>query len=155
MDPDASFTYTEGMDRETVERRLREAGTGVLSLADGGDAYGIPVAYHYEDGVVFLRLGETPASAKGDYLDATATATLVVYETDPTDEPRELDSWSILVRGSLREVPGDDSHYDAATINEQFAPIRVFGEGLDELELTLYALEPESVTGRETPEPDE
>jgi len=155
MDPDVSFTYTEGMERETVERRLREAGTGVLSLADGDDAYAVPVAYHYEDGVVFFRLGEAADSTKTEYLDATDTATLVVYAADPTDEARELDSWSILVRGTLRAVPDDDAGYDAAAINEAFAPIRVFDEDLDELELGLWVLEAESVTGRETPEPDE
>jgi len=151
MDPDVSFTYTEGMDRETVERRLREAGTGVLALADAADAYAVPVAYHYEDGTVFFRLGETADSTKVDYLDTTETATLVVYAADPTEEARELDSWSILVRGRLREVADDDPHYDAARINEEFAPIRVFDEDLEDLELTLYALEPESVVGRETP----
>lgn len=155
MDPDVSFAYTEGMDRETVERRLHEAGTGVLSLADGDEAYAIPVAYHYEDGAVFFRLGEVPDAEKLAYLDATATATLVVYSADPTEEARALDSWSILVRGPIREVPRDDPHYDAAAINEEFAPIRVFDEDVDELELTLWALEPESVTGRETPESNE
>jgi len=150
MDPDVSFTYTEGMDRETVERRLRETGTGVLSLADGDDSYAVPVAYHYEDGTVFFRLGETTDSTKADYLDTTETATLVVYAADPTDEARELDSWSILLRGTLRAVPDDDPHYDAATINEQFAPIRVFDEDLDDLELGLWALEIDSIAGRET-----
>jgi nitroimidazol reductase NimA-like FMN-containing flavoprotein (pyridoxamine 5'-phosphate oxidase superfamily) len=152
MDPDVSFTYTKGMDQETVERRLHEAGTGVLSLADGDDAYAVPVACHYEDGVVFFRLGETADSTKTEYLDATDTATLVVYAVDPTEEPRELDSWSILVRGPLRKVPGDDAGYDAAAINEQFAPIRVFDEDLDDLELGLWALEIDSIAGRETPE---
>jgi nitroimidazol reductase NimA-like FMN-containing flavoprotein (pyridoxamine 5'-phosphate oxidase superfamily) len=151
MDPDVSFTYTEGMDQETVERRLRETGTGVLSLADGDDSYAVPVAYHYEDGAVFFRLGETDDSTKADYLDTTETATLVVYAADPTEEARELDSWSILVRGTLRAVPDDDAGYDAAAINEAFAPIRVFDEDLDGLELRLWALEIDSIAGRETP----
>jgi hypothetical protein len=150
MDEDVSFAYTHGMDRETVERRLRDGGTGVLSLADDGDAYAVPVAFHYEDGTVFFRLGETDDSTKRAYVESTGTATFVVYEADPTEESRALDSWSILVTGRLREVPDDDPHYDAAAINEEFAPIRVFDEGIDEIDLTLYALDPETVTGRAT-----
>lgn len=39
------FTYTAGMDEERVKKRLKAAETGVLALADGSDAYAVPLTF--------------------------------------------------------------------------------------------------------------
>jgi nitroimidazol reductase NimA-like FMN-containing flavoprotein (pyridoxamine 5'-phosphate oxidase superfamily) len=145
------YTLTHGMDEATVAARLGEQGTGVLALSRDGDAYAFPVAYYRDGDSLFFRLGEASDSEKREYLDATEQATLVVYEADPTPEARELDSWSILARGRLRAVPADDPAYNPAEINDQFSPIRVFDEPIDEMAVTLYELQIASITGRETP----
>ncbi|WP_254273006.1 pyridoxamine 5'-phosphate oxidase family protein [Haloarcula marina] len=149
MDPDVSFAYTEGMTEADVESRLRETVHGVLALADDGESYAIPVFHHYEDGSLYFRLGETPDSEKAAYIETTATATYVVYDADPTGGPDEQRGWSVLARGPVRAVPEDDPAYDAVTINERFAPIRVFDEAIDEMELTLYELRIEELSGRQ------
>ncbi|MBX0295576.1 pyridoxamine 5'-phosphate oxidase family protein [Haloarcula nitratireducens] len=148
MDPDVEFAYTEGMSEDEVAAHLRETPHGVLSLADGGDAYAIPVFHHYEDGALYFRLGETPDSRKAAYIETTETATYVVYEAAATDDPEEQQGWSVLARGPVREVPSDDPAYDAVSINERFSPIRIFDEALDDVELTLYELSIEELAGR-------
>lgn len=140
------FTYTAGMDRDDVEERLRETETGVLSLVDGDEAYGIPLAYYYEGGDSLLfRLGRVEDSEKIAAIESTGRACFVVYDyASPTE------SWSVLARGELRQVPADDPRYDDAEMNRHFPDLRVFDEAIDEVELMLYELWMDEVTGRET-----
>lgn len=135
------FVYTFGMDKTEIERKLREAETGVLSLARGDDAYSIPVAFHYDGERILLRFGVEEGGEKLSFVEETDTASFVVYEF--TDD----DSWSILVTGRL--VPASDSLDDTA-INERFIPLRIFDESISDVEPELYELRMESVTGRKT-----
>jgi hypothetical protein len=90
---------------------------------------------------VFVRLGEREGSEKLEFIDATTSASLVVYGESETE------SWSVLLRGDLvRE--GETS---AAAINERFGPMRIFGETVQDLDAALYRFDAESVTGRRTP----
>lgn len=148
MDPDVEFAYTEGMTEAEVEERLAETPDGVLALADDGDAYAIPVFHHYDDGSLYFRLGVTPNSEKKAYIEATERASYVVYAAEPTADPEEQTGWSVIARGSISEVPADDPAYEAVEINERYAPIRVFDEALDEIEVALYELRIEELTGR-------
>lgn len=135
------YVYTLGMTEGEVGEYLSRAETGVLSLADGGEAYGVPVHVHFDGEDVFVRLGEHDDSEKFEFLEATASASLVVY--DANDE----ESWSVLLRGDLvRE--GDAP---VAEINERFGPMRVFGETVQALDPVVYRFDAESVTGRRTP----
>ncbi|MFC3478271.1 pyridoxamine 5'-phosphate oxidase family protein [Halobacterium litoreum] len=136
----AEYVYTTGMDESAVERHLRDADHCVLSLADGGDAYAVPVSCHWDGERVLLRLSEHGDESKFDYLDATESACVVFYGADGDD------SWSVLLRGDLveRETP------DEATLNEWFGPFRVFDEAVEDVSFRVFALEPEAVTGRET-----
>jgi nitroimidazol reductase NimA-like FMN-containing flavoprotein (pyridoxamine 5'-phosphate oxidase superfamily) len=149
MDPDVEFAYTSGMEESTVEERLAERRHGVLSLADDDESYAFPVFHHYEDGSLYFRLGVASDSEKTPFLDATATATYVVYATEPTDDPEETTGWSVVARGPIREVPPDDPAYEAVEINERYAPIRIFDESLDDVDVRLYELQIEALTGRQ------
>jgi len=148
MDPDARFAYTRAMSDDEIESRLQEVGHGVLSLADGDDSYAIPLYHHYEDGRFFFRLGETPDNRKADYIETTETATYVVFEAEETVDAAEERGWSVVARGPIERVPRSRSAYDIESINEQFSPIRLFDEAHDEVELTLYELRPEMLSGR-------
>ncbi|WP_267642245.1 pyridoxamine 5'-phosphate oxidase family protein [Haloarchaeobius amylolyticus] len=142
------YVYTFGMEPDEVERRLAEQGHGTLALADDGDAYAIPISYHYsaDDGRILVRLADHEDSDKMHYVEATTTATLVLYGSPESDE-----SWSILVRGDLRPAEG----LTDTQINELYQPLRVFGEDVAELEPTFWALHPDEVTGRRTGDVDE
>ncbi|EMA14747.1 hypothetical protein BDK61_0561 [Haloarcula quadrata] len=149
MDTDIAFAYTEGMPDDIVRDRLGESESGVLALADGDDAYAFPVFHHYEDGSLYFRLGETSGSEKSAYLDATETATYVVTETEQTPDAEAWTGWSIVARGPIAAVPDGDPAYEAVEINERYAPIRVFDEPTDEMDITLYELSIEELTGRQ------
>lgn len=145
------YAYTFGMDADALETRLRETETGVLALSRGNESYAFPVAHHYDGEAFYFRLGVTEGSEKRAFLEATETACYVVYGTEATDDPREIDSWSVLVTGQLSEVPASErDRFDTAQINRNFSPIRVFDEAIDEIEITIVELTIDSITGRTT-----
>lgn len=138
----AEYVYTMGMSESDLEEHLRAGEHGVLALADGDDAYAIPLSYHYDGERLLLRVsGHDDSSEKSRYLAATDTVTFVCYEAS-TDE-----SWSIQVRGPIGE---SDEAVDETTLNEWFPPFRLFDEEVDEVEFALYELRMESVIGRKT-----
>lgn len=138
-----AYAFTAGLDREAIDDRLRTAETGVLSLADGDDAYGIPVAYHWDGDRFVFRLGDHPDSEKMAFLASTDRASFLVYQyTAPED------SWSVLATGRLQELPADET--DELEQRDDFLPLRLFGEAVPDVEPVLYALEVETLTGRTT-----
>ncbi|MGQ4555427.1 pyridoxamine 5'-phosphate oxidase family protein [Halobellus sp. GM3] len=147
------YAYTLGMDDDDVEERLRGVETGVLALARDGESYAIPLAHYYDGESLYFRLGVTEGSRKREFLRSTGTATYVLYEAEATSDPQEIDTWSVLVTGRLVELPASErDRFDTAEINSRFSPIRVFDEAIDEIEIVIYELEIDSVTGRKTPE---
>lgn len=137
--------YTAGMTDEEVVDRLREHETGVLSLARAGDAYAVPIAYRYAGAVLRFRLGDDGDSEKIAYADATDEACFLAYGYTAPD-----DSWSIIARGPIRRVPAEEWEADPADLDEWYAPLRVFDEAIDEVELVGYELEIDAITGRRT-----
>jgi hypothetical protein len=135
------YVYTFGMTDEEADQYLRDGEVGVLSLADDGDAYAVPVGYHYDGQRLLVRLGERDDSTKMEYLENTGTATLVVYEKED-----ERSSWSLLVRGKLVELPSETDR----EINEQFEPFRLFGESVADVDAAVFELRMDEVTGRRT-----
>jgi len=145
------YAYTLGMDDAAVEERLETAETGVLALSDGDDSYAIPLAHYYDGERLYFRLGVTDGSRKQQYLETTDTASYVLYGTADTDDPRGIDSWSVLVTGHLTELPESEyERFDTAEINRAFSPIRVFDEDVEEMDIVIVELEIESITGRHT-----
>ncbi|MFB6077961.1 MAG: pyridoxamine 5'-phosphate oxidase family protein [Halarchaeum sp.] len=136
------YVHTTGMSEAALEARLDEGDHGVLALADGGAAYAVPLSYRYDGDRVLLRVSTHDAdSEKRRYLDATDTATFLRYAADAEG------SWSIQVRGPVSEW---DADVDDATVNEWSPPFRLFDEAVADVSFSLYALDPESVVGRET-----
>jgi hypothetical protein len=135
------------MDDAEVERRLRETEAGVLALADDGVAYAVPISHVYEDGVVYLRMSDDDAEPrKLEFADTTVEASFLVYGIEAPG-----DSWSVLCAGPLRPVPDPAAvGFDAATMNERFGALRIFDEALEDVEIRLYALDVERITGRRT-----
>jgi hypothetical protein len=145
MDSD-DYAYTVGMNDGDVERTLRNGEVGVLSLSDGGEAYAIPVAYHYVDRTVYFRLGEHEGSEKLAFVEATDRACFLCY-----DYESETDSWSVLVRGPITRLP-DEAAPDPVDIADAYVALRVFDEPIEELEERLYRLDVEEWSGRRTAE---
>ncbi|MFB6123714.1 MAG: pyridoxamine 5'-phosphate oxidase family protein [Haloferacaceae archaeon] len=135
------YEYTVGMDDAEVAERLDSHHVGVLSLAKGDDAYAVPVDYRYEDGRLLLRLTDDGDSKKVAYADATDEACFLVYGPD--------EAWSIVALGRLDRL-GDTAGDDFAdrTLNEWFGTLRVFDEDVADLDVVVYELHVESLTGR-------
>jgi nitroimidazol reductase NimA-like FMN-containing flavoprotein (pyridoxamine 5'-phosphate oxidase superfamily) len=145
------YAYTTGMSDEDIQRRLEETETGVLALCDDSEGRAIPLAHYYDGEHLYFRLGKTAGSEKWEAIDQTETATYVVYDAEPTDDPDELDSWSVHITGQLRELPeSDHGRFDTAEINRRFAPIRVFDEPIDAIDIAIVELTVETMTGRKT-----
>ncbi|ESP89986.1 pyridoxamine 5'-phosphate oxidase family protein [Candidatus Halobonum tyrrellensis] len=141
------YVYTAGMTESEVDERLRESEAGVLSLADGGDAYAVPVSFHYDGASLHFRLGDEGDGRKFEFADATDRASFVLFDADGDD------SWSVVAAGPLdRLSDAEADEYDAATLDERFGSLRVFGESVEETDLALYELRVEEVTGRRTVE---
>lgn len=142
------YVYTFGMSDEEVDERLRSESAGVLSLADDGVAYGIPVSHHYDGDSLLFRLSNDRDSKKLDIAETTTEASFVLFDTDGSDV-----SWSVVATGSLRRLSEDEREaYDAAELNERFGPLRVFDENIDDIDIVLYEMEIASLLGRRTDE---
>jgi hypothetical protein len=140
MDSDA-YVYTFGMTDAEVDETLAANDTGVLSLADDGTPYAVPVSYHYDGESIWLRLSDDGDSEKMAFLESTTEPCLLVYGVEGDH------SWSILIRGELRR---DDDAFDLAALRESFGPLRIFDENIDEVDLALFELVPRELTARRT-----
>lgn len=136
------FSYTMGMSDDEVENRLLDESIAVLSLAKNGESYAIPVAFHYEDGRIYVRLGVFRDSEKIQMLEATRTACFLVYDADPLES-----SWSIIAQGPIERVD-TDAEFDDERLNSWFVPLRIFGESIEEIDPTVFVIDVESMTGR-------
>ncbi len=120
--------------------------TGVLSLARGDEPYAIPISYGFDAGRrrFYLRLVSTPESEKRTFLASTPRARLVVYEeADPIYR-------SVVAEGALEEIPRDALTVDHV---EQYGNAKrplfeIWGETRADLDVALYQLEPEEISGR-------
>ncbi|WIV68359.1 pyridoxamine 5'-phosphate oxidase family protein [Natrialbaceae archaeon AArc-T1-2] len=140
------YIYTFGMDETEIGDRLDAHDVGVLSLANEGAAYAIPVGYQFDDSSLYIRLSATDSSKKMAFLEATTEASFLLYEVEPPD-----DSWSIVATGELRRLTGEEREaFDATTVNREFRRLRIFDEDVAEVDLEIYELEIETLTGRKT-----
>ncbi len=138
-------TGGERMDRPAVERFLAEQGVGVLSLADGDDAYGLPLSFGYDaDGetiyFVLLRAGE--ASLKEAYLETTDRATFTVHKVRSPGEWR-----SAVARGPVRPVESDEYDRATAAIDTSAWYPDLFRESAPTRGVASWALSVEELTG--------
>lgn len=138
----AEYVYTVGMSEAEAEEHLRTGSHGILSLADGAEAYAIPLSYHYDGDRFLIRISDHDGDAeKRRFLEATETATFVRYDA------AESSSWSVLVRGPIDRWSGDVSE---ATLAEWFPPFRLFDEAVEDVSFLLYELDTRRVTARRT-----
>lgn len=142
-----------GLEQETeltpaeTDALLARRETGVLALASADEPYAIPISFGYDaaDRQFYLRLVSTPESEKRAFLAGSPEARLVVYE--------EVDSVyrSVVVTGTLEEIETADLTVDRI---EQYGRAKrplfeLWGESKADLDIQLYELESEHISGRE------
>jgi nitroimidazol reductase NimA-like FMN-containing flavoprotein (pyridoxamine 5'-phosphate oxidase superfamily) len=105
MTPESDLLAGHEMTDEEIAAFLTEQGTGVLSMADDGAPYGVPLSFGFdgEDRLYFLFAGHSAAGEKVTFAERSETATFTVY--DVADD----DSWrSVIVEGGLDRIVIDD-----------------------------------------------
>lgn len=142
-------TETE-LPAEGIDEFLSRAETGVLSFARDGEPYSIPISYGYdrEKRSFYLRLVSRPGSEKREFLSTAPTARLVVYAATNN----ESTYWSVVAAGPLEERDsGSLSPDEIAQYGDARRPLfEIWGEGRDELDIQLYELQPDELSGRRT-----
>lgn len=134
------------LSRDETDSILGRHETGVLSLAREDEPYAIPISYGYdvEERRFYLRLVSTPESEKRRFLASSPHARLVVYEED---DPIYR---SVVTTGTLNEVPRDELTVDHI---DQYGDAKrplfeIWGESRRDLDIQLYQLEPDELSGR-------
>ncbi|WP_276300073.1 pyridoxamine 5'-phosphate oxidase family protein [Halorussus lipolyticus] len=132
------------MESKASAEFLEGQGWGCLTLADGGEAYSVPLSFGYDgDSTLYFQVQTDDDSDKMAYLDATTTATFLVPEVQPPE-------WSsVIVRGAVEKVPDDeaDEAYSAFADNAWF-PACPWTNDKDPAEVEFYKLEADELTGR-------
>lgn len=134
------------MSVEETDAFLGSHETGVLSLARTDEPYAIPISYGYDPSArqFYLRLVSTPESEKRGFLSSDPDARLVVYEGDD-DTYR-----SVIAVGTLVRIdPGELTVDDIQQYGEAKRPLfEIWPKRKDALDIELYRLDPEMISGR-------
>lgn len=125
--------------------------TGVLSLARGDAPYAVPISFGFDGEQFFLRLVSTPDSEKHRFVRESQRARLVVYEANGTRFR------SAVAEGRLEVVPRSALTADHV---EQYGDAKrplfeMWQESTADLDVDLYRLDPETLSGREVDVPAE
>jgi len=133
-----------------VDEFLGRNETGVLSLARENDPYAIPISYGYDAAArtFFLRLVSTPESEKSAFLSSSPDARIVVYDETPDATVYR----SVVAIGTLERIEPDAlSPEQIAQYGQARRPLfEIWGTGRDELDIELYRIEPDELSGRRT-----
>jgi len=145
-----SLAHETVMSPEEIDAFLGERETGVLSLANGAEPYAIPISYGYNASArrFFMRLVSTPESEKRRFLSSSPEARLVVY-----DETADGTTYrSVVAKGPLEGIEPDSlSIEDVEQYGKARRPLfEIWGSGRDELDIRLYRLDPEELSGHRT-----
>ncbi len=136
------------MSTEEIDTFLGNQETGVLSLARADTPYAIPISYGY-DGTsrrFYMRLVSTPESEKREFLASAPEARLVVYDNEGATYR------SVVAIGTLEAIPPSDL---TAERIEQYGRAKrplfeIWAESKPDLDIELYELAPDHLSGRRT-----
>ncbi|MFC7047344.1 pyridoxamine 5'-phosphate oxidase family protein [Halobacteriaceae archaeon GCM10025711] len=133
------------LSKTEIDALLGRHETGVLSLARENEPYAIPVSYGFdaEEGRFYLRLVSTAESEKRRFLSSSPQARLVVY--DETGNRYR----SVVAAGTLEEVSRDEltvEHIEQYG-NAKRPLFEIWGDAKPDLDVRLYRLEPDSLSG--------
>lgn len=134
----------EVMDPGACERVLYREGFGMLALTDGDVPYIVPMSFGYDGADCFVQM--TTSGRKNAVISTNPRASLAVLSVDPETGVSE----SVLVEGTIGVA--DDEHVAdglaALAGNAEFGTdLSVWGEPVQEVDLDLYRLEVEQLSG--------
>jgi hypothetical protein len=104
---DSGFESLQGqrMSDAQIDRLLRDEGVGVLSMADDGVPYGLPLSFGYDGGdrLYFLFAGHSDAGRKVSYAERTELASFLAYDMASAERWR-----SAIVAGPVERIRPDE-----------------------------------------------
>lgn len=104
MSPSLDILQGHRMSDGEIETLLLERGVGVLSMANDGVPYAVPISFGYDgdDHIYLLFAGHSEEGRKVIYAERSETASFLVYDTESGE-----DWWSVIVEGSLDRITID------------------------------------------------
>jgi nitroimidazol reductase NimA-like FMN-containing flavoprotein (pyridoxamine 5'-phosphate oxidase superfamily) len=136
-----------------IDAVLERHETGVLSLARGDEPYAVPISYGYDDDSrrFCMRLVATPGSDRREFLSGSPRSRFVVYEEGETTYR------SVIATGRLEAIPRADltpEHVERYGTAKR--PLfEIWDAPKADLDIDLYELAPEELTGRRIEVEDE
>lgn len=95
----------QDLSRDVIEAFLKKKRVGVLSLADSEAAYGIPLAYFYENGTIYLTISRK--GRKMAFIDNNKRVSFAVFEIpDEFGTPGKTGWTSVICDGVLENITG-------------------------------------------------
>jgi len=138
------------MDQSGIEAFLGPGGTCVLAVGGEPEPYAVPVSYVYDRdaGQFYLRLGTTPDSEKAPHVAEGARARVVVYDVEGDR------GHSVIADGTLDPVATEDLTPDLVETlaDGEFPRFELWPEEKADIDFTVVRLDPDSLTGRRSPE---
>ncbi|RQG88800.1 hypothetical protein EA462_10365 [Natrarchaeobius halalkaliphilus] len=135
------------MPEDEIDSFLEKTGIGTLSFGTEDGGYAVPMSFGFDrdNQRCLFQFVSDDDSTKEAHLERSNRVTLTVYEWS------EVDDWrSVVLRGSLDELP-DDELYDAAdTFSDYAVPVSlsIFEKKATELDFSWYTLDVRSKSGR-------
>ncbi|MFP8951905.1 pyridoxamine 5'-phosphate oxidase family protein [Natrialbaceae archaeon A-arb3/5] len=135
------------MSESAVDTYLETRGRGTLAFGDEDGGYAVPMSFGFdrENQRCVFQFVSTADSTKQAYLSDSNRVTLTVHDWSA------IDDWtSVVVQGTLHELPADERAVAAATFKAHAAPVSfdVFNDGAADLEFEWYVLRVQSKTGQ-------
>ena len=141
--PDGDDPRGARMTDEEIDAFLTDQGVGLLALADGGDAYAIPISFGYDGGrAVFSYWHFGTETLKEEYTEATRRACLAVYDVETATEWRSVHAF-----GPLEEIPTQRWDELGELIDDNAWSPDVSPIGSRGLTITGYEMNIEEVSG--------
>ncbi len=93
----------QDLSREAIETCLRNNRVGVLSLSDGIIPYGIPLAYFYEAGTIYLTISRK--GRKMEFIEKNKHVSFTVYNIPAGfGTPGKMNWTSVICDGVLANI---------------------------------------------------
>jgi nitroimidazol reductase NimA-like FMN-containing flavoprotein (pyridoxamine 5'-phosphate oxidase superfamily) len=97
----------QDLSMEAIESFLKKNKVGILSLADGQAAYGIPLAYFYEAGTIYLTISRK--GRKMAFIDKSRRVSFAVFELPEGFGAAGKTNWtSVVCDGVLENITAPD-----------------------------------------------
>ncbi|MEI6126208.1 MAG: pyridoxamine 5'-phosphate oxidase family protein [Pseudomonadota bacterium] len=108
----------QDLSKEAVEIFLKKNRIGVLSLADGTAAYGIPLAYFYDAGAIYLTISRK--GRKMEFINKNKKVSFTVFAVpEGFGTPGKMNWSSVICDGLLENITDPDELTRAVRIGEK------------------------------------